>query len=122
MLKGGIVTLKPDSGSVSNVIELQYNPHTVQRTLTPQRWEHTTGDRTDALRLKGPAQEVIRMEVEFDARDAWEPESTSAGQMAVRFGLLPQLSVVETLLSPTADALKATHALAAQGILEISPA
>jgi len=123
LLRGGIVTLDPGSNQVQKVIELQYNPDSITRTLTPQTWASDSGDRLDVLRLRGPAAETLRVDVEIDATDDLaSPDTAPGGGLASRYGLLPQLAVLETLLSPTVAQLQETHRLADQGILEISPA
>jgi hypothetical protein len=63
LLKGGIVVVDPDSGTVQKIIVLQYNPDTLTRMLQPQGVEEDS-DRLEALRLTGPPIETI-MEVEF---------------------------------------------------------
>jgi hypothetical protein len=37
LMKAGIVLLDPNSGAVQRVINLQYNPDTLTRSLQPQR-------------------------------------------------------------------------------------
>src|ERR1051326_9554764 len=71
LLKGGIVLLDPDSGAVQRIITLQYNPETVTRTLAPQA-ATGEGDRSEALRLKGPPVETIKLEASIDATDQLE--------------------------------------------------
>jgi hypothetical protein len=64
LIKGGIVLVDPDSGTVQQkIIVLQYNPDTLTRTVAPQGVKEA-GDRSEALRLTGPPIETI-MEVEF---------------------------------------------------------
>ena len=58
LLKGGLVVLDPDTGSVQRIVTLQYNPDTLTRTLQVQSRQRG-GDRSEALRLKGPPIETI---------------------------------------------------------------
>ena len=77
IIKGGLVLIDPDSASVRRVIALQYNPDTLTRTLQPQQMGEGV-DQSEALRLKGPAVETLKLEVEIDAADQLEfPRSTS---------------------------------------------
>ena len=54
------------------VIALQYNPDTLTRTLQMQGGRRRDGDRLEALRLKGPPVETIKLEAEIDATDQLE--------------------------------------------------
>src|ERR1700677_4367860 len=63
LIKGGIVTMDPDTSLVVTVISLQYNPDSLSRSLQIQAMSGgTDGVRVDALRLRGPAVETIKAE------------------------------------------------------------
>jgi len=120
LVKGGIVTMDPDTSAVKSVIALQYNPDSLSRTLQIQAMPGgQDGVRVDVLRLRGPAVETIRLEAALDATDQLE----FPGQFpnAVQFGLLPQLSQLEMLINPTVETLQADDAMANAGTLEIIP-
>ena len=118
-LKGGIVLMDADSGQALRVIALQYNPDTLTRSLQLQGGSEG-GDRLEALRLKGPPVETLRLEAELDATDQLEfPDSHP---LAVEVGLATQLAALEQMLYPTADQLLANDALAGRGSIEILPA
>src|SRR5215475_2443287 len=120
LIKGGIVTMDPDASAVKSVIALQYNPDTLTRTLQIQAVQGgQDGVRVDALRLRGPAVETIKLEAELDATD--QLEFPSQNPMAVQFGLQPQLAQLEMLINPTVETLAADDAMANQGTLEIIP-
>jgi hypothetical protein len=120
LVKGGIVTMDPDTSAVRSVIALQYNPDSLSRTLQIQAVPGGhDGVRVDALRLRGPAVETIKIEAELDATDQLEfPNKNSA---AVQYGLLPQLAQLEMLINPTVETLAADNSMANQGTLEIIP-
>lgn len=119
LIKGGIVLIDPDTGLVQRVIALQYNPDTLTRTLQVQGAGAQSADRTEALRLKGPAVETIKLDAEIDATDQLEfPDQNST---AVQVGLLAQLAALETIVYPTSDQLLSTNRLAQTGTLEIAP-
>lgn len=118
LLKGGIVLVDPDSGTVLRVIVLQYNPDTITRSLQIQ----TTGDgsdRAEILRLKGPPIETIKLEAEIDATD--QLELGSQDPTTLNFGLQPALSALETIIYPSSTQLLNANALASAGTLEIAP-
>ncbi len=119
LLKGGIVLLDPQSGAVQRIIVLQYNPETVSRTLAPQA-ASGEGDRSEALRLKGPPVETIKLEASIDATDQLEFPSQNAN--AVQLGIQPQLAALETILYPASGTLQLNNTLASAGTLEITPA
>lgn len=53
LVKGGIVTMDPDTSAVKSVIALQYNPDSLSRTLQIQAVQGgQDGVRVDALRLR----------------------------------------------------------------------
>jgi hypothetical protein len=118
LVKGGLVLLDSESSAIRRVITLQYNPDSLSRTLQVQGVGEG-GERSESLRLKGPAVETIKLEAEIDATDQLEfPEQH---RTAVEVGIHPQLAALETLLYPTSADLRANNALAAAGTLEIVP-
>jgi len=120
LIKGGIVTMDPDTSVVMSVISLQYNPDSLSRSLQIQSVPGgTDGVRVDALRLRGPAIETIKVEVELDATD--QLEFPSQFPLAGKYGLHPQLAQLEMLVNPTVETLLADDAMASAGTLEIIP-
>ena len=117
LLKAGLVLVDPASGAVRRVIALQYTPDTLTRTLQPQGVGGTSQNRSEALRLKGPPIETIKLDAEIDATDQLELGSGAA----VEVGIADQLAALETIVYPAADALVANDALQAAGTLEIAP-
>src|SRR5271154_5154816 len=120
LVKGGIVTMDPDTSAVRSVIALQYNPDSLSRTLQIQAMPGgQDGVRVDVLRLRGPAVETIKLEAELDATD--QLEFPKQFPKAVQYGLLPQLSQLEMLINPSVETLQADDAMANAGTLEIVP-
>ncbi len=119
LIKGGIVLVDPTSGAVQRVIALQYNPDTLTRTLQVQA-AGGEGDRLEALRLKGPPTETIKLEAEIDATDRMEfpDQNPIVGES----GIAPQLAALETIVYPTRASLIAADGLARAGTLEIAAA
>ena len=120
LVSGGIVTMDPDTSIVQSVIALQYNPDSLTRTLQIQAVPGgQDGVRVDALRLRGPAIESIKLEAELDAVD--QLEFPNQYPLAVQYGLQPQLSQLEMLVNPTVETLENDNNLANAGTLEIIP-
>ena len=120
LVKGGIVTMDPDTSAIKSVIALQYNPDSLSRTLQIQAMPGgQDGVRVDVLRLRGPAVETIKLEAELDATD--QLEFPKQFPNAVQYGLLPQLSQLEMLINPSVETLQADDAMANAGTLEIIP-
>src|SRR5262245_4792040 len=117
LLKGGIVLIDPVSSAVQRIIALQYNPDTVTRTLQVQGVGGESGDRSEALRLKGPPVETIKLDAEIDATDQLE----IADGAVTEVGLHPQLAALELILYPTSAQLQNNNQLAQSGTLEIAP-
>src|SRR5580698_3389381 len=120
LVSGGIVTMDPDTSIVQSVIALQYNPDSLSRSLQIQAVPGgADGVRVDALRLRGPAIETIKVEAELDATD--QLEFPSQYPNAAKYGLHPQLAQLEMLVNPTVETLNADNAMASAGTLEIIP-
>ena len=120
LLKGGLVQLDPDTGTVLRVISLQYNPDTLTRTLQVQATSPGGGgDQSEALRLKGPAIETIKLEAEIDATERLS--DPQANPETVALGIHPELAALEELVEPRAGDLQANDALASAGVLEVLP-
>src|SRR5271157_194727 len=114
LVRGGIVTMDPNTSTIQSVIALQYNPDSLSRSLQIQAVQGgQDGVRVDALRLRGPAVETIKLEAELDATDQLEfPNQNST---AVQYGLHPQLAQLEMLVNPTVETLQADDAMANAG-------
>ncbi|KQC39046.1 hypothetical protein UK82_07670 [Frankia sp. ACN1ag] len=125
LLKGGLITMDPGSGAIQRVISLQYNPDTLTRTLTAKATGGgsgtggASGERSQALRLTGPAVETYTVEAELDLAD--QLEHSGSNRDATTLGLHPQLAALELLVQPSAASLVASDALSRAGRLEIIP-
>ena len=120
LLKAGIVLIDPESAQVRRIITLQYNPDSLSRSFQAQAFSSESGaDRSEAMRLKGPAIESYKLEAEIDAADQLEfPEQHAA---TVEHGIQPQLAALELLLYPSSSQLNSNNSLANSGALEIVP-
>lgn len=119
LLKGGIVLIDPDSGVPVQTIVLQYNPETLTRTLQSQGIGPEPGDRLEALRLKAPPLETIKLEAEIDATD--QMEIAKADSTVSLLGIYPQLAALEVMVYPTAQQLLDNDTQSQMGVLEIAP-
>ncbi len=117
LLKGGLVLIDPDTSAVQRIIALQYNPDTLTRTLQPAGFGAETGDRSQALRLKGPPVETIKLEAEIDATD----QLAAANDTIAEVGLHAQLAALELIVYPKSSQLQSNNTLAQSGTLEIIP-
>jgi hypothetical protein len=112
-VRSGIAIMDPERGTPQRVIVMQFNADTLERSLAPQASGAEQGDRTEALRLKGPAVETWKFTAELDASD--QPDVPSP------FGIHPQLAALEMLVHPTSSQVRTNERLAALGTLEITP-
>ena len=120
LLRGGIVLVDPETAAVQRIIALQYNPKTLSRSLEVQSVQAEGADRSEALRLTGPAVETITLnDVEIDATD--QLEFPDQYPNATQFGIQPQLAALETMLYPSSAQLQDRENLAQAGTLEIAP-
>jgi hypothetical protein len=120
LLKAGLALLDPDTAAVVRVIALQYNPDTLTRTLQVQGAGGDSGGRAEALRLKGPPVETIKLEAEIDATD--QLEFPDRNRPAVEAGVQPHLAALETIVYPPSGRLRLNNLLASVGTIEILPA
>ncbi|MFC7310402.1 hypothetical protein ACFQVC_40100 [Streptomyces monticola] len=121
-IRAGIVLVDPERGTPQRIIVLQFNPDTLERSLSPQSAGGSgdsggggsgSGDRNEALRLKGPAQETWKFTAEIDATDQFEIPAPD--------GIHPQLAVLEMLVQPTSAQLREASRQSKKGTIEISP-
>ncbi|QHC25859.1 hypothetical protein [Streptomyces sp. GS7] len=122
-IRSGIVVVDPELGIPQRVIVLQFNPDTLERQVAPQAaggegdsgggGGGSGGDRNEALRLKGPAEETWKFTAEIDATDQLD--------VAAPDGIHPELAVLEMLVQPTVAQLLAASKLTKKGTIEISP-
>jgi len=108
ILKGGIVVLDPQSSAVLRIIPLQYNPDTLSRSFQIKGVGTESGDRIEALRLKGPPVETIKVEAEIDATDRLEVADKD--DPVLQSGLHPLLSALEGLVYPSSTSIQVNNA------------
>ena len=116
-MRGGLVLLDPVTGSVLQVVALQYNPDSVTRTFQVRGAGPEAGAREEALRLTGPPAQTITLDAELDATDALERGDPLVGEV----GLHAQLAVLEGLISPRSAAMLRAAQLLAAGAVEVAP-
>lgn len=120
-LQKGYILVIDQSSSQETVIEFQYNPDTLTRKVTAQSVQAgSNADRLEALRLTGPPQETISLEIEIDATDQLE-KVQSASDSAVQLGIHPALAALEVLLYPQYQQVSKNEGNAARGMIEIIP-
>lgn len=117
-LKGGLVMVDPDTAIPLGAVILQYNPDSLTRKLQPQSVAEPA-DRSEVLRLKGPAIETIHLSAELDATD--QLEFPAQNPLAVQFGIQPQLAALEMLVYPSSVRLIVNEALSLLGTIEAVP-
>jgi hypothetical protein len=116
-VRGGIVLIDNTTGAVQRIVPLQYNPDTLSRSFQIKGVSGESGDHLEALRLKGPPVETIKLEAEIDATDALE----AGDPLVAQVGLHARLAALETIIYPTSGHLFATNRQAAAGTIEIAP-
>lgn len=121
-IRSGIVIVDPERGTPQRIIVLQFNPDSLERSVSPQSaggegdaggGGSGSGDKNEALRLKGPAQESWKFTAEIDATDQLDVPAPN--------GVHPQLATLEMLVQPSAAKLREATRIAKNGAIEISP-
>lgn len=118
LAKAGLVLIDPEGGAIVGIIALQYNAETLTRSLAVQAIGDQS-ERSQPLRLKGPAVETFKLDAVLDATD--QLEFPAANPAAVEAGLFPQIAALEALVHPTSGQLRGQDRLASAGTLEIAP-
>lgn len=121
LIKAGLVLIDPGSSAVQRILVLQYNPDALTRSFQVSAVGQEGGDRSEALRIKGPPVETIKLDAEIDATDQLELPEQGQNRVAVELGLHPQLAALEVLLYPPSARLRSNNQLAKAGTLEIAP-
>lgn len=117
VVKGGIVLINPVTAAIERIITLQYNPDSLTRTLQAQGMEGDSGAQSEALRLKGPPVETLKLDAELDATDQLASEDAGA----IQSGIHAQLAALETIIYPKSSQLLSNNKLSNSGNLEIIP-
>jgi hypothetical protein len=117
LLRGGIILIDAETSAVLRIITLQYNPDSLSRSLQIKGAGGETGDHLEAMRLKGPPVETIKLEAEIDATDQLE----AGDAQTVQLGIHPQLAALEMIVYPASSHLQANNTEAQAGTLEIAP-
>jgi hypothetical protein len=115
VLKGAIIGVDPFN-PLASVVIFQYNPDQLTRTIQASA-AGGQGSQGEALRLKGPPQETIKLDIEVDASDQLE----KGDALATSIGVSGSLAALEMLLYPKTALVVANQVLAALGVIEIIP-
>jgi hypothetical protein len=114
LLKGAIIGMDL-ANPLASVAVFQYNPDTITRRLTARATQQT--DRVDAVRLQGPPNETISVQIEVDAADQ------GLGNAASSLGVHAPVAALEMLLYPKSLFVIANWAFMQGGITAwIAPA
>ena len=115
LLKGAIAAFDLFN-PITSVILFQYNPAMLTRSLKP-RGQQEEGASAEAMRLNGPPEETIQIEIEIDATDQLE----QAIDTFIEAGIHAKLAALEMLVYPKSALVIANSALAAAGVIEVIP-
>jgi hypothetical protein len=119
LAKGGLILLDPDTGTRKRIINLQYNPDSLTRTLQPMGAGADSGDHLETLRLRGAPIETIKLEAELDAADGLS--APDQNPVIMQNGLAADLAALETMVYPTESSLQSNQVLSMIGTIEIFP-
>lgn len=119
LLKGAIVGLDLFN-PLASVILFQYNPERLTRSVQIPSANQAPSpgaapNRSEVLRLKGPPNETIDLEIEIDAADQLE----KAEAPATTLGVHPALASLEMLLYPKSARMITNEILAEFGVIEV---
>lgn len=113
LLKGAIIGMDKFN-PLASVAVFQYNPDTITRRLTartPRSGAGDAGSRVEAMRLSGPPQETVTVQIEVDAAD--QP----LGGAANGLGVHAPVAALEMLLYPKSAFVLSNMALIQAGLM-----
>lgn len=116
LLKGAIIGVDKFN-PLASVVVFQYNPDTITRRLQARAVRaggYDAGGRMEALRLAGPPQETITVNIEVDAAD-------QVGGAASAAGVHAPLAALEMLLYPKTAYVIKRMAFVQAGLLSLVP-
>lgn len=116
VLKGGIILLDTDNGTVVRTLPMLINPAKLTRNFEVKSVGDEAG-RSAPLRLTGPAVETITLEAKLEVSDALARGDTTAAEEGVR----PHLATMQMLITPSSRSLAQNDTLQQSGALEIVP-
>lgn len=119
LIRSGLVLISPQSGAVERIITMQYAPETLTRQLEAQTMQDEP-NRSQPLRLSGPAVETIKFDAAIDATD--QLEFPSQNNEVTSSGIFPTLSALESMLYPSTGQLEEQNAKASAGTFSIAAA
>jgi hypothetical protein len=112
--KGALIGLDPVN-PLASVVIFQYNPEQLTRRLAANA--ASGGPEGEQLRLAGPPEETITLDIEVDAVDQLETGDASAASL----GVAPALASLELLLYPKTALVIANAVLSELGMVEVVP-
>jgi hypothetical protein len=112
--KGALIGLDPVN-PLASVVIFQYNPEQLTRRLAANA--ASGGAEGEQLRLAGPPEETITLDIEVDAVDQLETGDASAASL----GVAPALASLELLLYPKTALVIANAVLSELGMVEVVP-
>jgi hypothetical protein len=115
ILKGAIVGLDLFN-PLSSVAIFQYNPEQLSRSVSPN-YSQAGGGRAEPLRLAGPPNETISVNLSVDLID--QMEQGDSGPLGA--GITGYLAALEMLLYPKSIAVAINQVLMATGTTEVIP-
>ncbi len=115
-VQGAFVSIG-STASAPSIINFQYNPVTVERTLTPLAVGGEEGDRSEAVRFTGAPSQTISIEIDIDATSALD----AGDPVAMQYGIHPQLAALELLVYPTSQVVTTSEGDLQSGAMEIAP-
>lgn len=116
VLKGGILLIDPDKGTILRTLPMLINPARLTRSFEIKSVGDEAG-RSAPLRLTGPAVETITLEAKLEVSDALARGEASAVEEGVR----PHLATLQLLITPGSQSLVQNDLLQQSGALEIVP-
>jgi hypothetical protein len=112
--KGALIGLDPVN-PLASVVIFQYNPEQLTRRLAANA--ASGGAEGEQLRLAGPPEETITLDIEVDAVDQLETGDAGAASL----GVAPALASLELLLYPKTALVIANAVLSELGMVEVVP-
>jgi hypothetical protein len=112
---GALVTVSPSSGT--RVIEFQYNPESLRRTIEPNTVGGRPGTRSQSVRYAGAPAETIS----FDCQLTANGDRSVGNASTSTYGVAPALAALALLAYPSSQAVQSAQSLLDSGAIEVVP-
>lgn len=115
LARGALATVVQNR--MDKVVQFQYNPESIRRSVTPQMSSGEDGEHSNEARFTDAPRQSISFTAYFDAADAL----AAGNQTAAQNGISPQLALLESITYPERQQIEDRDKDRDSGVMEVAP-